>query len=315
MASLDKQFGTSKGIKKQMNSELKQVNSAYDINGAQKYYDQLINSTNDYKTTQTNLQNQMTDQAIKEINQNKEYQKQDYTKEQKGAYADWQKQSNQFARDNIRLRNTGLSETGNIAMYTAYQNRVATARDTYNRAITNYDNQITNARLQNNKAIAEIAYNTLQKTLELGLQSFQYQQDMRIKKYEAGNSVRDRAYNRWADNRSYKESVRQFNKSFKGGSGGGSRSYSYSSGGYSSGYNSSGGAKINKKKVTKSNKNTKYTANSTPISIKGKALKTSNALAKTVMKKGYVTQSQLVNATKGLTKKEKEQLLNSYKRK
>ena len=234
MASLDKQFGTSKGIKNQMNSELKEVQNAYNVNGAQKYYDQLAQNEKNYAKQQQDIQNQMTNQAITEINQNKEYQKQDYLKEQKGAYADWQKQSKQFARDNIGLRNTGLSETGNIAMYTAYQNRVATARDTYNRAVTNYDNQITNARLQNNKILAEIGYNTLKSTLELGLQSFQYQQELKQKQYEANNSVRDRAYNRWSDNRSYKESVRQFNKSFSSGSGGGSGSSYY--GGYNSNY-------------------------------------------------------------------------------
>lgn len=332
MASLDNQFGTSKGIKNQMNSELKEVNKTYDINGAQKYYNQLINSANNYKNTQTNLQNQMTNQAIKEINQNKEYQKQDYTKEQKGAYADWQKQSNQFARDNINLRNTGLSETGNIAMYTAYQNRVANARDTYNRALTNYDNQISNARIQNNKAIAEIAYNTLQKTLELGLQSFQYQQDMRQKKLEANKNVRDRAYNRWSDNRSYKESVRQYNKdyelkkkSFSKGSGGGSsrsyssyggRSYNYGSSGYSA---SGGSAKITKskggKKTTKANLKTKYTANYTPIGIKGKELQASNKLAKQILSKGYVTADQIGKATKGWSTNKKQLLFNSMKRK
>lgn len=314
MASLNKTFNTAKGIKAQQKTELNEIDKAYDTSGYQNLINQYSNSYDTYSKQQQQFQNQQTEQAIKEINQNKEYQKQDYLKEQKGAYTDYQKQADKFANEGTNFRHSGVSETAQTQLYTTYQNRVATARESYNRAITNYDNQITNARLQNNSKIAEIAFQALQAKLKMNIDGFQYMQGMRINKVSAKSSVRDRTYNRWADMQTRKEQKKYYN-SFRSGSGGGSRSYSYSSGGYSSGYNSSGGAKINKKKVTKSNKNTKYTANSTPISIKGKALKTSNALAKTVMKKGYVTQSQLVNATKGLTKKEKEQLLNSYKRK
>ena len=314
MASLNTTFNTAKGIKAQQKTELNEIDKAYDTSGYQNLINQYSNSYDTYSKQQQQFQNQQTDQAIKEINQNKEYQKQDYLKEQKGAYTDYQKQADKFANEGTNFRHSGVSETAQTQLYTTYQNRVATARESYNRAITNYDNQITNARLQNNAKIAEIAFQAMTAKLEMGLKGFEYMQGMRINKVSAKSSVRDRTYNRWADMQTRKEQKKYYN-SFRSGSGGGSRSYSYSSGGYSSGYNSSGGAKINKKKTPKSNKNTKYTANSTPISIKGKALKNANALAKTVMKKGYVTQSQLVNATKGLTKKERDQLLNSYKRK
>ena len=267
---------TYAGITSQQNADLKNVNNLYDnmVNNSDKFYQQQIKAANDYKTTHTQIQNQQTDQAVKELNQQKEYQRQDYVRDQKGAYADWQKQSNQYganAEANAKMINSGYAESSQVQMYTAYQNRVATARQTYTRAVTDYDNKITNARLQNSAKLAEIAYNTLQKTLELSLQGFQYKNTLLQQKLTAQNDIKDRYYTRWNDLRNhlmqekqFKESVRQFNKeyelkkkSFSSGSGGGGGGYSYSSGGSGG---SSGGAKLTKTsgKSTKTSK--KYTA-------------------------------------------------------
>lgn len=257
---------TYAGIKAQQSDELKAVNNTYNpmIKNSDKFYNQQIKAAKDYQKTQTDIQNQMTDQVVKEINQNKEYQRQDYLKEQKGAYADWQKQSNQYganAEANAKMINSGYAESSQVQMYTAYQNRVATARQTYTRAITDYDNKIADARLQNNAKLAEIAYTTLQKTLELSLQGFQYKNTLLQQRLGERQKVKDRYYTRWSDLRSYllqkaqfEEQKREFNKSFNRGSGGGSsRSYSYSYGGSrSSGSSkSSGSSSLNNKKNSK----------------------------------------------------------------
>lgn len=233
-------YNTYADIQKAETADLKNVNNMYTgmINNSDKFYNDQINAAKDYQKTQTDIQNQQTEQAINVINQNKEYQKQDYLKEQKGAYADWQKQSNQYganAEANAKMLNSGYAESSQVQMYTAYQNRVATARQTYTRAITDYDNKIADARLQNNAKLAEIAYTTLQKTLELSLQGFQYKNTLLQQKLDETNKVKDRYYSRWSDLRNYlmqekqfEEQVREFNKSFSSGSGGGSsRSYSY----------------------------------------------------------------------------------------
>lgn len=231
---------TYAGIKAQQTAELKEINNTYNpmIKNSDKFYNQQINAAKDYQKTQTDIQNQMTDQVVKEINQNKEYQRQDYLKEQKGAYADWQKQSNQYganAEANAKMIGSGYAESSQVQMYTAYQNRVATARQTYTRAITDYDNKIADARLQNNAKLAEIAYTTLQKTLELSLQGFQYKNTLLQQRLGERQKVKQNYYTRWSDLRSYllqkaqfEEQKREFNKSFNRGSGGGSSiSYKY----------------------------------------------------------------------------------------
>jgi hypothetical protein len=59
-------------------------------------------------------------------------------------------------------------------MYTAYQGRVATARESYNNLKLEYDNMIKDAQLQNSAALAQLAYDTLVKGMELALEGFQY---------------------------------------------------------------------------------------------------------------------------------------------
>lgn len=298
MASLNKTYNTAKGINKQLKAETDEINKAYDTSGYQKLIDQSASAYDNYAKQQTNIQNQQTEQAIKEINQNKEYQQQDYLKEQKGAYTDYAKQTDKFANEGTNFRHSGVSETAKTQMYTAYQNRVATARESYNRAVTNYDNQITNARLQNNAKLAEIAFQALQSKLKLNIEGFQYMQNMNINKFNAQVSSKDRAYNRWADMQTRKEQKKYYN-SFKSGSGGGSRSsYSYNYGGGSS--NLKKGGAIEKPKSTVNSK-TKITTNRTPMGISSKAMKVSNNIAKKIQKNGYITAGEYSKMTKGLS--------------
>lgn len=275
MASInynDKRFAN---VRKKETADLKNVNNLYNsmINNSDKYYNNLINASKDYAKKQSEIQNQQTDFAIEKVEQQKEWANKDYIKEQKGAYTDWQKQSDQYgatAEANANMLNTGYSESSQVQMYTAYQNRVATARESYNRAVVEYDNAIKDARLQNSAKLAEIAYQALQQKLELSLQGFQYKNTLLQQKLTAQNDVKDRYYNRWKDvqsqintEKALAEQVRQFNANLKlekqklslssGSSGGGSyRSYSSRS---SSGKGRS--AKISKSKKKSSVKATK----------------------------------------------------------
>lgn len=262
-------------ITKQENTDLKNVNKLYDsmVNNSNKFYDDQVNAVKDYQKTQTDIQNEQNKLAMDKINQQKEWANQDYVKEQKASYADWQKQSNQYganAEANAKMINSGYSESSQVQMYTAYQNRVATARESFNRIITEYDNQMNDAIIQNKAKLAEIAYNSLKERLSLALEGFQYKNTLLEKKLTAQNDVKDRYYNRWQDVRSQintekalKEQIREFNANLKlekqklslssGSSGGGSyRSYSSRS---SSG--KGGSAKVSKSKKKSSVKATK----------------------------------------------------------
>ena len=154
-------------------------------NSADAYYSMQADAVSNYGEEQKKLQQEKTDFAIDKINQQKDQAKADYLKEQSGAYVDWQKQSNQYGANAEQMAaqgmtNTGYSESSQVSMYNTYQNRVSTARESYNRAVINYDNAIKDAQLQNNALLAEIAYNTLQKQIELSIQGFQYKNTLLI---------------------------------------------------------------------------------------------------------------------------------------
>ena len=103
-------------------------------------------------------------------------------------------------------------------MYNTYQNRVAVARQSFELAKQNYDNAITDARLQNNSVLAEIAYNAYQQQLELSLQGFQYKNQLLTesanKKLEINRNY-DSKYqdvlNQINEENRLAEEVRQFN--------------------------------------------------------------------------------------------------------
>ena len=170
-------------------AELNEVDVTYGnmISGSQKFYDKQIAAVEQYGETQKKNQQAQSDLAIQKIEQQKAQAKQDYIKEQSGAYTDWQEQSNPYGvnaekQAEAGLAGTGYSESALTAQYVAYQNRVTAAREVYNRAVLNYDNSIAEARLQNNVLLAEIAYNTLQKSLELGLAGFQHENTLLLEK-------------------------------------------------------------------------------------------------------------------------------------
>ena len=221
----DKRFTEVEADKKAALSEVEKTYGGM-INNSDKFYQAQIDAANKYADKQTQIQNEQTEFAIEQIEQQKAQAQKDYTKEQSGAYVDWQKQSNQYGVNAEQqaaqgMQNTGYSESSQVAMFNQYQNRVATARETYNRAVLNYDNAIKDARLQNNAALAEIAYNALQKELELSLEGFQYKNNLIIEKSNKKLEV-DKTYHEYYQDvldqinteNALAENVRQYEKSF-----------------------------------------------------------------------------------------------------
>ena len=195
------------------------------INNSNGYYQEMIDASKDYANTQQKIQQDNTNFAIEQINQQKAQAEQDYTKEQKGAYTDYQKASNQYGANaesmaQQGMANTGYSESSQVSMYNTYQNRYATARDSYNRAVLNYDNAIKDAQLKNNSALAEIAYNALQTQLQLSLEGFQYKNTLLQQKLATQREISSEYYGRWQNvlnqintENSMKEQIRQYNES------------------------------------------------------------------------------------------------------
>lgn len=213
-------------IMNEKNQTLTQVNNQYNqmVNDTDKYFNEQKDLAKSYEQTQKELQQQNTDFAIEKIEQQKDKTEKDYIKEQKGAYADYQKASNDYGVNAEQmaaqgLTNSGVSETSRVSMYNQYQNRYATARQTYNDAVLNYDNSIKDAQLQNNSALAQISYNALKEQLELGLQGFQYKNNLLTQQIQTQQSIEEQYQSRWNtmlnqinQERQLAEEIRQFNE-------------------------------------------------------------------------------------------------------
>lgn len=211
------------------NQALTDVENTYQgmIDQTDSYYQAQIDASKQWADKQAQIQQDNTDFTIEQIEQQKGQANKDYLKEQSGAYADWQKQSNKYGANAEQmaasgLSNTGFSESSQVSMYNTYQNRVATARESYNQAVLNYNNNIKEAQLQNNSKLAEIAYTALQQQLELSLSGFQYKNQLIEQQTNKKLEVDNMYYNRYQDvlnqmnqENALAEEVRQYNESLQ----------------------------------------------------------------------------------------------------
>lgn len=194
------------------------------VDNVDQYYQDLQQQSKDYADKQAQLQQDNTDFAIEQINQQKEQAQKDYTKEQSGAYVDWQKQSNQYGAQAEQMASQGMagsgySESSNVSMYNTYQNRVAVARESLNKTMMNFDNNIQQAILQNNSALAEIYYNAHREQLELSLEGFQYKNTLLIEQANKQQELKQfysneyqNVLNQMNTENALAENVRQFNE-------------------------------------------------------------------------------------------------------
>lgn len=199
----DKRFAEVEADKQVALSDLEKTYAGM-IDNSDKYYQSQIDASKQWAETQQKNQQAQTDFAIDKIEQEKAQAKKDYTKEQSGAYVDWQKQSNQYGATAEQqaaqgLARSGYSESAQVGMYNTYQNRITAARESYNLAVQNYNNSITEARLKNNSVLAEIAAKALQQQLELSLQGFQYKNQLVLEKANKKTELEQIYHSRYQD--------------------------------------------------------------------------------------------------------------------
>jgi hypothetical protein len=201
-----------------------QKNQTDAVDASNKAYDDAIAANNQLKTDtenklntmkdmQTKVQNEQTEFAIDKIEQQREWAEKDYQKEQRGAWRDYQKQVDPYGvnaeqKASMGLSNSGYSESSKVAMYTAYQNRVATARESFQRATTEFTNQITQARLQNSAALAEIALATLEKSLEYSVTFAQQNNQLLLEKAQQKRAIDSDYFSRYLDLKSAERAER-----------------------------------------------------------------------------------------------------------
>ena len=233
------------------------------IEQSDKFYQDQINASKEWADTQSKLQQEQTDFAIDKIEQQKDQANKDYLKEQSGAYVDWQKESNKYGANAEQIASQGMAKTGysessQVNLYNTYQNRVAQARESYNKIILDFDNGIREARLQNNSALAEIRFKALEQQLAYTLEGFQYKNQLLMQKLDQKTSIENNYYARWQDvlkqintENSLAEQIRQFNASLEEEK----RQFNAQRSGYSSGY--SGGSSYKKSSSSSSSKTSK----------------------------------------------------------
>lgn len=209
--------------KKQALSDLEKTYAGMAEQANQQYQEQIA-ASKAWADKQSQLQQEQTDFVIDKIGQEKAQAQKDYTREQSGAYADWQKQSNQYGVNAEQMAAQGMSRTGfaesaQVSMYNQYQNRVAIARESYQQTVQNYNNAIKDAQIQNNSVLAEIALEAQQRQLELSLQGLQYQNQLLIEQFNKKTELDNLYHGRWQDvlaqiNQEYamSEEIRQFNE-------------------------------------------------------------------------------------------------------
>jgi hypothetical protein len=222
----DERFGKVESDKEQALTQLEQTYGGM-IGSTDQYFNEQIQASKDWADKQSQIQQEQTDFIIEQVEQQKAQANKDYLKEQSGAYVDWRKQSNQYGTEaekmaSAGLANTGFSESSQVSMYNTYQNRVATAREVFNQAVLNYNNAIKDAQLQNNAALAEIAYNALIQQSELALQGFQYKNQLILEQANKKLEIDNIYYNRYQDvleqintENAIAEEIRQYNETQK----------------------------------------------------------------------------------------------------
>lgn len=174
--------------------------SAIDQNNADKTA--MLDSINANTSRQEAAANANTALAIEQIEQSKDRAQADYTKEQSGAYVDWQKQSNQYGANAEQraaqgLSNTGYSESSQVAMYNQYQNRIATARESFQRSIADFDMGIAQARAQNSSVLAEIYSQALAQQLEVSMNFAQMNNTLISQKANARMTIKQNYFQRY----------------------------------------------------------------------------------------------------------------------
>ena len=178
MAAENVMVNSLEELEEEKNKALAENKDFYEgqISAVENKYDEMIAATEAAGEEAKKQQQEQSDFAIAQIEQQKEQAQKDYEKEQSAAYVDYTKQTQKHgvAEEQMAamgMNGSGYSESSRVAMYTEYQNRVATARASIEKAKVAYDNAITQARLANDAAIAEIALQTLQSTMQYEMES------------------------------------------------------------------------------------------------------------------------------------------------
>lgn len=208
------------------------------LNQYNQTYDNLIAEREDLTNQQQGLvdqwqqtQNENLDKQFQFqqdlINQQKAETEKAYEKEAKSAYTDYQKEVDRYGVSREQqvasgLGNAGYSESSKVSMYNTYQNRLATAKESMDKAYLEFDNAIREAQLTNDVTKAENALTALQQKLQISLEAFNYKDTATQNKLNWQQQINSDYYNRYQNvlnqinyENEQAEAIRQYNEQMK----------------------------------------------------------------------------------------------------
>lgn len=183
-----------------------EVTQNYDdmINQRDQYTQQQQQNVENWAKEQTELQQANTAHTIDKLNQQQEQAQKDYIKEQKGSYVDYMKQSNQYGAKAEQLarqglQNSGYQESSQVSMWNTYQNRIASARESIQKANLEFANAMKEAELSNNETLAKIAQEKLEKATQIALEGFEYKNNLAIQRDNKIDEITNAYHARYQD--------------------------------------------------------------------------------------------------------------------
>ena len=193
-------------VEEEKKQALENTNQQFDdlLNEREDLTNQQNDLVNKWQQTQNeNLDNQLQFQKDLIEQQRQEAQKA-YEKEAKSAYTDYRKETDAYGVSREQqvgagMGNTGYSESSKVSMYNTYQNRLATSKETMDKAYIEFDNAIREAQLTNDVAKAENALSALQQKLQIALEAFNYKDTNTQNKLQWQQQINSDYYNRYQD--------------------------------------------------------------------------------------------------------------------
>lgn len=193
-------------LEQEKQSELNKYNQTYDalIDERNQFTNQQQNLVDQWQQTQEQIANDNLNYQINLYNQQKEQAEKNYQKEANASYIDYLKETDRYGVSREQqvqngLSNSGYSESSKVSMYNTYQNRIASARQSWEKANLEFNNAIEQARLTNNATLAENALTALQQKMQIALEGFNYKDTATQNKLNWEYNINNNYYDRYKD--------------------------------------------------------------------------------------------------------------------
>ncbi len=206
-------------IEQERQKALTESNSAFDelSKNSQDLYDFQNNNANQYEQQQNDILDRELQFNESKIEQQKEEARKAKEVEEKKARNDYAEFINPYGYQNESLAergllNSGVSETSQLGGYNAYQNRLSSANKVLQDALTQYDNDINEARVNNDVAKAQNALAKLQSQMQFAENYYNNKSNITQNRLNANQSLDSEYNSRYQNELDRQESIRQYNE-------------------------------------------------------------------------------------------------------